>query len=353
MIAPDVEWDSDAKTLTVTPGSLTRVNVEDVGSWEEVCWQQTFSFTATGGTFVLYIRRDEVTRTYYAVWIAQDGTVTIRKKTGVFATTIATTTLSHLLPVGESTHAAIYLTKPCQGRLKIVVSIYGPDVLTATVDEPDVLAPNDWMISAASSDVVVDNVVAYEIPVAVDEVRGPGDTVEDPVPNPPVSCIVYSESAFSGWTFTGLWHVTSFRYLSHDDALYFGTGESGYHTWGTSGDMGASPVSGYATSPVFDLSDYPASKYDLELTFWQYIDTRTSILFDVYEIDFLDSGSPVFNIPKLSIRSQGNGIFRVDVSNLPRTANLQIRFALNTVDTPTPGDEGWYVDDVRILAKEA
>jgi len=351
--------DEVRKLLSVPVGTTVRVNVEAVETWDEASWRHTMTFTgASGGAFrVLFRRQTTAPNDRYRVTFGQDGTAVLEQVVGGVPTVLDSGSVPHVIPQDQQTMFGIDVLKDCAGRLLIEIRIYDVLVASATIDEPDIVPPGRWFIANVGGDVAeLDNVIGYALPVHVDTVSGPDTVSPIPDPNEPAPCVVVQVDSFAAWTLTSQWHDSTFRYVTPGVALYYGTGESGYHTWGTAGAMGPGIVTGTATSPSIDLSDYPDGEYEVFLEFDMYSDVRASASDDVVTGEVLVSGSPVFTFTATPAQKSSAVWFHVRTPDLSASvageADVRIRFTVDTVTVPSGSLEGVFVDRVRVLVRE-
>lgn len=353
----DVTWDDTRFRLQVPAGTTIRANVPALETPWEVVWRQRVAFTtASGGSFRMEFHRDSGTGDRYRATWTQAGVVTLEIVVGGVPTTLGTGTLSHVLPVDVTHVVGVDTARDCDGALRICLLVYEVAVVEVVAAEPDVLDPGQWRILNEGADPLeIDDVIAYGLPVTVDEVRGSGETVGDPDPIDAGPCLVDLDGTFS--TLTGLWHASDFRYVTPPDALYYGAGESGYYTWGVFGSLGGVITTGSATSDPVDLSAYPPGEYTIALQWWHYVQFRLDPLKDVATVEILVAGVPVQTISKATAVGTGSGVFTltavkvVDISAAAAGQTIQVRFKFDSVDAPTVGSDGWFVDDVKLVIK--
>lgn len=355
--ATDSRWDDENFRLILEPGARRRANVNGITDWLDVQWRTQIRFKGAGDAFrIIFRRQSDDTRYEATFW--QDGSLQVERFNGGAGVVLGTAALPHAFPVDEPQVIGLNVFRPSAGQLRIAVMVYEQERLVGEITDPDHLLPGGaWVLENASTsieNVEVDNVIAYELPLFVDVVEGPGTTGE-PAAAPAISPSVVEVENMDGlgsWTLTGLWHSTGFRYWSPFASLYFGTGETGYHTWGVAGSMGGGIVTGTATSPVFDLSSWTADRFRLFLDFRQRLDVRAGAD-DIAAVEVRVSGVTVQTITKAQLLAAGE-VVRVNITAAAAgQAAVTIRFSMDTVTIPSPADEGWFVDDLRILAEEA
>lgn len=359
MSGTDITYDSTRKLISIPAGTTILANTASVSTWDETVWRNTMTFTgATGGEFVILFRRDTITSDRYRARFLQDGTVELAEVISGTPAILDTGSIGHILPQGETVTFGIDLYKTCHGELRIDIRVYNEIVATTTLVEPNILDPAQWRVRNSGADPIeMDNVVGYDLPVHVDTITGPG--IVDALPPTPVAapCIVIETTDFSGWTTASQWHTSTHRFVAGALSMYYGTGETGYFTWGTSGAMGPAIVTGNAFSPNFDMSPYPVADYDAFFEFWVYMDLRVSLSDDLFEAEILVSGVPVFTFTPTAVQKSTPGWVKYRSSNLASvigaSASVRIRFTMDTVTAPDPTREGVFIDQVRMLVQES
>jgi phage tail-like protein len=207
------------------------------------------------------------------------------------------------------------------------------------------------LYNPTANDVLLDNILISRINPHVDTV--PGSLVDEQQVPAPARVVVFSADDFSTWTLGGAWHTTDHRFRTPFGSAYFGTGESGYHTWGVSGTMSNS--NGSATPPSnfgSALSNVDAATYKILLRWWQFIDVDPALGTDVTTVEILDNAlSVVATLTKAQVVAAGNGTVEFDVTAfLAETTNHRVRFRV--ASAAASALEGWFVDDVAIIVQE-
>jgi hypothetical protein len=155
----------------------------------------------------------------------------------------------------------------------------------------------------------------------------------------------------------GLWHISTGRSQDGNpnhtppNSLYYGKNENS--TGGGNIDTG-SPSSGAVESPSMDLPMSP----NITLSF-QYLSDRGNgqpSRDDVGQVD-VDDGSGFVTILSTedgSLTGNTEGQWRTATADLTAFAgsSIKLRFAFDTGNSVARNDEGWYVDDISILADE-
>ena len=115
--------------------------------------------------------------------------------------------------------------------------------------------------------------------------------------------------------------------------------------------MGGGIVTGAATSPAFSLAAYPASAFTIYLEFRQFLDVRVSPN-DIVAVLVRVGGVTVQTVTKAQLLAAGT-FARFDITAATAgLAAVDVRFIVDTVTIPSPTREGWFVDDLRVLAVE-
>lgn len=348
-------WDSTLYRMDLDPGAIVSANVNGIQTWKDVVWRNQVRFGAISDIFRIVVNAQN-NEDRYEVNFSQDGSLQIVQYVGGVATTIGTSSLPHAFPVGEPQIVGVNALRPATGQLRLSVIVYEVEELIVTIADPaSVFASGRWRLqnAGAGEALSVDNVIAFTVPLHVDVIEGPGTVAA--VPSSPAlspAVIVVDEmNALGSWTLSGLWHSTTFRHFSPFTSLYFGTGEIGYFSWGTPGAMGAIANLGFATSPIYNLSSWTSNKFRLFLEIKQWLDIRTGAS-DQPLVEVLVAGVSVLSFTKTAIVAAGtSALFEITAVAAGLSA-VSFRFGLNTVTVPSPSREGWYIDDLRILAVE-
>jgi phage tail-like protein len=355
----DPVWDEDRKLLEIPAGTTVGVNVDGVTSWDEVVWRKSVTYTtSSGGEFRVQFRRQAAgLNDRYEVTFEQNGDVTIEAIIGGVVVATQSGSVGHVIPEGEGVVYGINVIRSCTGtgQMRIKVTVYERVVIDVNIAIAILVPPGRWRVENVGPNTIeMDNVIAYQLPVTVDEVIGSGVVASEPEPLIVGPCVHQEWTSFTTWTLGSQWHSSGFRYIVPTTSLYFGTGESGWHTWGIPGAMGPGIVAGTAESPTFSLVSFPAADYDVFLEFQVYPDLRAAAGDDIFTYEVLVSGTPVFSA---TLTSKDTAAWRVlrtsDLSSVVGgLAAVSVRFTLDTVTAPSPGDEGVFVDQVRILIQE-
>lgn len=162
------------------------------------------------------------------------------------------------------------------------------------------------------------------------------------------------ENGLNGWTVSGtagpaggapLWHQSQRRSASPTTSWYYGQEATGNYDTGPS-----STNSGSITSPEIDIANVPG----VELSFQHYLETEDFPPFDTASVEVSTDGGNTWTT-LLKRTSTGK---KWSKENLPLVApalpapsvKVKIRFSFDTLDPLFNNFEGWYVDDVVILA---
>ena len=154
------------------------------------------------------------------------------------------------------------------------------------------------------------------------------------------------EGGDNGWSPTGLWHRTTHRASSTAISWYYG--QEGLWTY----DTGVAN-SGTLTSQEIDLSAYN----DALLTFNHYMNVEAYAgSYDVCAVDVSRDGG--VNWERLMARDSSSPAVSGWTGSGPvmltgyAGGSVRIRFSFDTVDATSNSYEGWYVDDIRIMAED-
>ena len=141
----------------------------------------------------------------------------------------------------------------------------------------------------------------------------------------------------SGWTASGMWHITVRRSTSPTHAWCYGNEETGnYDTPGQSN-------TGTLESPVIQLHS------DASLLFRTWFETEDeNSTWDRKQVEINVNGTGWQTIDQLT----GPGRqWIAKAYRLPAPSSVQIRFRFDTVDSAYNQFEGWYVDDIAVVKK--
>lgn len=152
----------------------------------------------------------------------------------------------------------------------------------------------------------------------------------------------------------GLWRLSSGRRDDGDPdhspprSLYFGQGESPF----VGGDYDTGSVTeGAVFSPEIDL---PAAAARITLSFNHFLKTEGFTEFDVAEVAIVTDAGPniVLSSGDGTLPPDTNGVWQGVAADLTRFAGEQVRlrFHFDSVDGSANFFEGWFVDDVSIVA---
>ena len=354
----DVVWDNVNYRLSIPSGTEISANVPALLTAEEMVWRMRVTFAgASGGACQLEFRRGAAGAfdRYRATW-QQDGTVQLEVVQAGIPSVLASYSYPGAIPQDQPVVVGVDVARESAGSLRIRVQFSATIAIeyVAPIDE-FVPAGEWWVLNSSVNDLDLDDVIALALPVTVDEVSGSGETAGDPDP------IVAAPTVITVGvpTRTGLWHASGFRYLTPAVSLYYGTGESGWYTWGTPGTLGGVTTAGLGTSDLMDLSAYAPGEYTYSVQFWQYLQARLDPGKDLTLVEILVNGSVVETITKAQVFGTGTGVSVttgiqtfVLSTDLGGESDVKIRFNFDSVDTPSAA-EGWFVDGVRLLIEEA
>lgn len=149
------------------------------------------------------------------------------------------------------------------------------------------------------------------------------------------------EGGVNGWTSGGLWHQETKNPPSPTTSWAYNIGDPNYNY-----DVGTN--SGSLTSPVINLSAYTSAI--LKFNYWYQTET-TGNTWDQRWIKIGVDG--VFtNVAQLSGETMSVWWhdYTLDLTAYAGSPNVQIRFSFNTIDGVLNNFEGWYVDDIVVVA---
>jgi len=164
---------------------------------------------------------------------------------------------------------------------------------------------------------------------------------------------IYSEDFENGltnWTIAGtdglggpsLWHLSSHRFNSPNNSLYYGNSTSFTY------DTGAAN-SGSATSAPIDLTQSPS---DVTLQFYYYLRSENLSPFDTAQVSISnDGGFSWVQLWTSAYDSVGTDLVPVTVSLAGYAGSvIQLQFSFDTLDLVLNNFEGWVVDDINIVS---
>jgi Lamin Tail Domain len=161
---------------------------------------------------------------------------------------------------------------------------------------------------------------------------------------PPAPSVVFDddlEDGGAGWTASGLWHATTRRASSGTTAFWYGQDATG--TYDTGG-----PNQGDLVSAEIDLAgvDHPV----LAWREWLSVEGNASYDLATITVTAVDDPSRVVSVGRDA--SSTGGLFVARGLDLAALAGhrVQVAFRFDTIDGSENQYEGWYVDDVRVLA---
>jgi len=354
-------WDDTNFKMLVPTGAVIEANVIGLDALATFTLVSSFTFTSLTACTIYFMwdgasaPADCLAFTLSTTTWSLDQTVSSVSSnldTGVTAIPIAD-------PVGIVIH--ILDENSIQKRIKVLVDGVEEVDYLMTVAETAALVLGAIGYAATTAVMSVDNVIMFGHPLYCDTIEA-GDATRDAEPG--TSIPIWADvtpalwTDWNNWTVTADWHVTSFRYRSSSEAAYCGQGESGYHTWGTAGDHDIAVANNNATTgSTLDLSAYNATDHRIWLEWWQY----TAISYAGGEDDafviILSGSTALKTYTKAetvgSAPSTGWERKRLDITTWAAAeATLNIRFQFNPLVSHSGSDEGWYVDDMRILVEK-
>ena len=156
--------------------------------------------------------------------------------------------------------------------------------------------------------------------------------------------VVFGDDMESGpgdWTATGLWHRSTCRWDSFNTSWYHGLEEMvGVCTSYDSGNN-----SGSLTSSAIDLTSYTSAL----LTYSEWSQLEASTFYDRTKLEVSTNGTTLTSV--FESHGTNNAWVKRTVDLDPYVGGtVYIRFRFDTIDSLFNNYEGWYVDDVRVLA---
>lgn len=174
-----------------------------------------------------------------------------------------------------------------------------------------------------------------------------------------------------GWTFTGLWHLTTRDSESRSHSLWFGNEETGTYGWNASSALSVSPkrspgvigkalgaVSGFATSPTIPVT--PGTAPTLSFSHHRWVESYSGGFDKTYvqvrydskpwtTVWYRDCSNPVDGEPSPA-NPLGSTWVTVTISLVVPTdvSSIRIRFVFNSEDSAYNDYPGWFIDDVRV-----
>ncbi len=146
------------------------------------------------------------------------------------------------------------------------------------------------------------------------------------------------ESGVGAWAATGLWHQSTRRSNSTSTAWYYGQESSGTYNTGSAN-------SGTLTH-TFDLSDI--SEAILSFAEWSQLEEDSS--YDLTQVQISDDGG-AFNTVFESHGTNNAWLERTVDLNSYVGGLIDVRFSFDTIDSFENNFEGWYIDDVKVIAE--
>jgi hypothetical protein len=156
--------------------------------------------------------------------------------------------------------------------------------------------------------------------------------------------VVFADGAEQGlgaWQATGLWHVTDRRAATGSRAFWFGDEATGDYG-------GSTRRHGVLASPVVDLAghDGPA------LVWSEYLHVEDDPAYDLTTITVRDVDDPAIAVSAGKLGGWTDGRFVARALDLGALTGRRVRIELgfDTVDDWHNATDGWFVDDIRIVA---
>lgn len=363
----DPDWDDVNYRMTIKDGSAVQANVLGLDI-EQHTFTASFRLTTSATVVRWQWSADNISGApNYALALDIDNagkSVHLEQCKGGVWGNVQVAALS-ALPVGSPVSIVMHVTRETSAQLRVRASIDGVPYIDALLnpgDEPD---PGYmyWDATSAGADYQVDNVIIFAHPLYTDTIEaGDADIDAAPVLSVPSMTDITPNTwaTWSNWPKTGKWHATTFRHVSPKGpgALYFGQAETGYYTWGSPGNYNGGPIiNDFATAPIVNCAIFSALKHRIWLQWWQ--DTRISYLGgeDDAVLEILNGGAPVHTYTKsetVGVAPSGGWVRkRINITQYAAgQAAVAPRFRFNPLVIHGASDEGWYIDDVRILVEK-
>ncbi|WP_428267600.1 hypothetical protein [Haliangium sp.] len=156
--------------------------------------------------------------------------------------------------------------------------------------------------------------------------------------------VLFAEDVEDGapdWTATGLWHVTAQRSGAGAQSFWYGQETTRNY------DTGA-PNAGELISPVISL----AGSEGALLRYSEFLEVEPTTFFDVVAVTVTDVDDPSHSVTVFDEEGFSGGVFVTKSVSLTEFdgANIQIAFQFDTIDEVANDLEGWFVDDIVIIA---
>jgi hypothetical protein len=162
--------------------------------------------------------------------------------------------------------------------------------------------------------------------------------------NPLPASYAFAVGNPQGFTFSNgspfsKWQVHTGKSKSAPAALYYGNPSIGSYNDGQ--------TSGAVTSPAVAIPN----KNGVQLRFWLYMDTESSVSYDQLFVYALAGGAPATIWSKSSYATGAMAVWKQMVVNLDayKGKNVQFQWFFNTIDGVFNSTEGVYVDDIEIV----
>lgn len=144
----------------------------------------------------------------------------------------------------------------------------------------------------------------------------------------------------SGWTFTGLWHVTSRRAYSDGHSAWYGQENSGDYDTGSTN-------SGSLISPTLAI---PKGNPLLEFQSWY--ETEGGSYYDEMTVEIKPKGQSSWSL----LKEIGGNMYEWQAQSISledhQGEDAKIRFRFDTRDSVYNDYEGWYVEDVTVRNRD-
>jgi len=353
-------WDDVSYRGLFAAGGEYQLNALGLDALESVTWHTSIRLVGTSVTCGWVFRKADSNNFLSIVLDNDANTLELIQISGGVPTTLDSQALP-TMPVDDPVGVVIHSFLETATEIRIQAWVDGVAYIDHVLSPATHPAVGDFVVdlTASTDDLYLDNVLVFEHGMYTDTIEA-GDVSRD-VEGLPAS-VSWTDftpagwNVWSNWTLTGRWHNTSFRYLSANGAgsLYNGQSEIGYFPWGVAGDYAGVSADDYATSPTVDCSVLSSSTHRIWAEWWQ--QTRLDYANDTAELQVLIGGLLVKTFTTVETVGGSPLVawtrYRADITDWAAgEAAVALRAHFNSNITPVATGEGWYIDDVRILAE--
>ncbi|GAB4509594.1 MAG: hypothetical protein Tsb0020_26210 [Haliangiales bacterium] len=151
------------------------------------------------------------------------------------------------------------------------------------------------------------------------------------------------EDGAADWAATGFWHASDRRAAEGTQAFWYGIEATGNYDNGEAN-------SGTLASPVISL----AGAVGPVLTYAEFLDVEAGTTFDIVSVTIENVDDGTQTVTEFNELGFTGGAFVPHVISLTQFegANIRITFAFDSVDNIANTTEGWFLDDLRIVASD-